>query len=63
MKRIEFLDFFSDLEDPRSHNLLYPIDEILLTALYRVIFGADGWERTSSILERQAMVSTKVFSL
>ncbi|MFQ5559629.1 MAG: transposase family protein [Nitrospinota bacterium] len=32
------------MEDPRSHNRLYPIDEILLTALCGVICGTDGWE-------------------
>ena len=45
MQEVNFLDYFSALEDPRSHiNKLYSIDEILLLTLFAVICGADGWE-------------------
>ncbi len=44
MKHVEFLDYFSDLDDPRSHNVIYPIDEILFLTLCAVICGAEGWE-------------------
>ena len=45
MRDINFLDYFSGLEDPRSHiNKLYTIDELLLLTLFAVICGADGWE-------------------
>ena len=44
MKDLGFLDYFSDLNDPRSGiNKLYPIDEILFTTLCSVICGAEGW--------------------
>lgn len=45
MHEVNFLDYFSDLEDPRSDtNKLYPVNELLLLTLFAVICGADGWE-------------------
>ena len=44
-KEIGFLDFFTDLEDPRiDRKKLYPMSEILLTTLCAVISGAEGWQ-------------------
>lgn len=41
---INFLDHFSDIEDPRSErNQLHRVDEILLLTLCSLISGADGW--------------------
>jgi len=41
---IGFLDFFTDLEDPRiDRKKLYPMSEILFTTLCAVISGAEGW--------------------
>jgi predicted transposase YbfD/YdcC len=47
IKQIEegFLDYFKDLEDPRStRNRLYSMSEILLATLSGAICGAEGWE-------------------
>jgi predicted transposase YbfD/YdcC len=42
---IGFLDIFQGLDDPRSvRNRLYPMSEILLTALCSAICGAEGWQ-------------------
>ncbi len=42
---IAFLDFFTDLEDPRiERHRLYPLDEILLTTLCATICDAQSWE-------------------
>ena len=42
---IGFLDVFEGLDDPRSpRNRLYPMCEILLTALCSAICGAEGWQ-------------------
>lgn len=42
---IAFLDYFSEIEDPRiSRHKLYPIDEIFLTTLCARICDADSWE-------------------
>lgn len=39
-----FLEYFSNLEDPRiNRKKLYPLDEILLVVLCAVICGAEGW--------------------
>jgi hypothetical protein len=44
MFEVNFLDYFSELEDPRyDTNKRYPVDEILLLTLCAVICGADGW--------------------
>lgn len=44
-KNETFLDHFEGLEDPRSaRNQLYPMPEILLTALCAAICGAEGWQ-------------------
>ena len=43
-KEIGFLDFFTDLEDPRiDRKKLYPMSEILFTTLCAIIAGAEGW--------------------
>ncbi|MEI8129519.1 MAG: transposase family protein [bacterium] len=40
-----FLDYFSNLDDPRvERNKLFPLDEILLVVLCGTICGAEGWE-------------------
>ncbi len=47
IKRVEerFLDYFKDLEDPRStRDRLYSMSEILLATLSAAICGAEGWE-------------------
>ena len=42
---IAFLDFFTELEDPRlERRKLYPLDEILLTTLCAKICDAESWE-------------------
>ena len=39
-----FLDYFDDIEDPRSdRNKLYTINEILLVTICALICGADSW--------------------
>jgi hypothetical protein len=44
-KNTSFLDYFTDLEDPRiERKKLYPMSEILLTTLCAVISGAEGWQ-------------------
>ncbi len=44
-KKLEiFLDYFDDLEDPRSsRNQIYSVDEILLITICALICGADSW--------------------
>lgn len=45
MNNIDFLDYFSEITDPRCDiNKLYPVNEILFLALCAVICGAEGWE-------------------
>lgn len=42
---IAFLDFFSEVEDPRlDRHKLYPLNEILLTTLCAKICDAESWE-------------------
>lgn len=42
---VGFLDYFSNLEDPRiDRKKLHPIEEILLVTLCGVICGCEGWE-------------------
>ena len=42
---IAFLDFFTELEDPRlERHKLYPLHEILLTTLCAKICDAESWE-------------------
>ena len=41
---IDFLEHFSDLDDPRQEGkVLYPLDGILLLTLIAVLGGAEGW--------------------
>ena len=41
---IDFLSYFSALEDPRQQGKVdYPLGEILLLVLCGVLAGADGW--------------------
>jgi predicted transposase YbfD/YdcC len=35
--------FFSDLPDPRAHNVIHRLHDILVIAICAVICGADGW--------------------
>lgn len=45
MEKLDFLDYFKGLEDPRiERNKLYDIEEILLLTLCGVICGCEGWE-------------------
>jgi predicted transposase YbfD/YdcC len=42
--KLDFLDHFSTLADPRqSIKVLYPLEEVLLLTLCAVLCGADGW--------------------
>lgn len=42
--KLDFLDHFSALADPRqSIKVLYPLEEVLLLTLCAVLCGADGW--------------------
>ncbi len=41
---LDFLEPFSELEDPRQRaKVLYPLDEVLLLTLCAVLSGAEGW--------------------
>ncbi len=45
MQSVEFLDYFEELEDPRSKiNLHHRINEILFLTLCAIICGAEGWD-------------------
>ena len=45
MEKLDFLDYFQGLEDPRiERNKLYGLEEILLLTLCGVICGCEGWE-------------------
>ena len=37
------LRFFGDLPDPRAHNVIHKLHDILVIAICAVICGADGW--------------------
>lgn len=37
------LRFFRDLPDPRAHNVIHQLHDILIIAICAVICGADGW--------------------
>src|SRR3954470_9245473 len=37
------LRFFRDLPDPRAHNVVHKLHDILVIAICAVICGADGW--------------------
>lgn len=37
------LRFFSELPDPRAHNVIHKLHDILVIAICTVICGADGW--------------------
>ena len=37
------LRFFSDLPDPRAHNVIHKLHDILVIAICAVLCGADGW--------------------
>lgn len=44
MQRVKFLDYFEELEDPRSTiNLHHQLNEILFLTLCATISGAEGW--------------------
>ena len=46
MSKVEatFLDYFEELEDPRTgDNIRYPVHEILFVALCAIICGSDSW--------------------
>ncbi|MBI5788324.1 MAG: transposase family protein, partial [Candidatus Schekmanbacteria bacterium] len=45
MEKLEFLDYFTGIDDPRiERNKLYDLEELLLLTLCGVICGCDGWE-------------------
>ncbi len=51
---LDFLEHFSDLEDPRqAGKVLYPLDEILLLTLCAVVSGAEGWVGVALFGERK----------
>ena len=37
------LRFFRDLPDPRAHNVIHKLHDIIVIAVCAVICGADGW--------------------
>jgi predicted transposase YbfD/YdcC len=39
----DILRFFGDLPDPRAHNVIHKLHDILVIAICAVICGADGW--------------------
>ena len=41
------LEHFADLEDPRTRQSMYELQELLLTAICAVLCGADGWAAVS----------------
>jgi predicted transposase YbfD/YdcC len=42
---VNFLDYFKDIEDPRSErNQLHSVSEIFLVTLCAVVCGAEGWQ-------------------
>jgi hypothetical protein len=44
VKKATFLDYFEDMEDPRSEkNKLYSTHEILLISICGLICGAESW--------------------
>jgi hypothetical protein len=44
VKEATFLDYFEDMEDPRSEkNKLYSTHEILLISICGLICGAESW--------------------
>lgn len=54
-ERDGFLDFFTDIEDPRiDRKKLYPLNEILLLTLTAIICGSEGW------LDIEAFGETKI---
>ena len=59
MQRVKFLDYFEELEDPRSTiNLHHQLNEILFLTLCATICGAEGWN--DSILKSVLYPVTKV---
>lgn len=38
-----FLQFFSDLPDPRAANVVHRLSDILLIAVFAILCGAEGW--------------------
>ena len=51
---LDFLEHFSDLDDPRqSAKILYPLDEVLLLTLCAVLSGAEGWVGVALFGERK----------
>jgi predicted transposase YbfD/YdcC len=47
--RDTFLDYFGDIDDPRSRrNRLYPLSEILFAVFCACVSGADSWEEIES---------------
>src|SRR4051794_41840858 len=37
------LRFFRDMPDPRAHNVVHKLHDILVIAICAVVCGADGW--------------------
>lgn len=51
---IDFLSYFSALEDPRQQGKVdYPLEEILLLVLCGVLAGADGWVEIQKFGEKK----------
>jgi len=46
------LEHFADMEDPRTRQSMYDLQELLLTAICAVLCGADGWAAYSGPLSQ-----------
>jgi predicted transposase YbfD/YdcC len=45
------LRFFGDLPDPRAHNVIHKLHDILVIAICAVVCGADGWAEVAQFGE------------
>lgn len=51
---VDFLEHFSDLEDPRQRaKVLYPLDEVLLLCLLGVLAGCESWVEIAKFGEKK----------
>ncbi len=53
-KIVDFLEHFTDLEDPRQRaKVLYPLDEVLLLCLLGVLAGCESWVEIAKYGEKK----------